>query len=57
MHFIVILLILSVIYNLSAIMTTDDRITGEEARELSAQIENIEQEIRSLRAKLKRNTV
>ena len=44
------------IYNLSAIMTVDDNISGAEARELSAQIENIEQEIRSLRAKLKKET-
>lgn len=42
------------IYNLSAIMPTDDNITGAEARELSAQIENIEQEITSLRARLKK---
>ena len=44
------------IYNLSAIMTTDDRITGEEARELSAQIEDIEQKITSLRARLKKES-
>jgi len=44
------------IYNLSAIMPTDDNITGAEARELSAQIENIEQEITSLRAKLKKES-
>ena len=44
------------IYNLSAIMPTDDNITGAEARELSAKIEDIEQEITSLRAKLKKET-
>ena len=44
------------IYNLSAIIPTDDNITGTEARELSAQIEDIEQEITSLRAKLKKET-
>ena len=44
------------IYNLSAIMTADDNITGAEARELSAQIEDIEQEITSLRAKLKKES-
>lgn len=44
------------IYNLSAIMPTDDNITGAEARELSAQIEDIEQEITSLRARLKKES-
>ena len=44
------------IYNLSTIIPTDDNITGAEARELSAQIEDIEQEITSLRAKLKKET-
>ena len=44
------------IYNLSAIMPTDENITGIEARELSAQIEDIEQEITSLRAKLKKES-
>ena len=44
------------IYNLSNIIPTDDNITGAEARELSAQIEDIEQEITSLRAKLKKVT-
>ena len=44
------------IYNLSAIMPTDEKITGAEARELSAQIENIEQEITSLRARLKKES-
>ena len=42
------------IYNLSTIIPTDDNITGAEARELSAQIEDIEQEITSLRARLKK---
>ncbi|MSU02341.1 DUF4391 domain-containing protein [Tissierella pigra] len=44
------------IYNLSTIMPLKDDITGVEARELSAKIENIEQEITSLRAKLKKET-
>lgn len=44
------------IYNLSAIMATDDNITGAKARELSTQIEDIEQEIIRLRSKLKRET-
>ena len=44
------------IYNLSTIMPTDDNITGAEARELSAQIEDIEQEITSLRARLKKES-
>ena len=44
------------IYNLSAIMATDEKITGAEARELSAQIEEIEQEITSLRSKLKKES-
>lgn len=44
------------IYNLSTVMTADDNITGIEARELSAQIEDIEQEITSLRAKLKKES-
>ena len=44
------------IYNLSVITATDDNITGVEARELSAQIENIEQEITSLRANLKKES-
>lgn len=44
------------IYNLSTIIPTYDKITGAEARELSAQIEDIEQEITSLRAKLKKET-
>ena len=34
----------------------DENITGAEARELSAQIEDIEQEITSLRAKLKKES-
>ena len=44
------------IYRLSTIMPTDDNITGTEARELSTKIEDIEQEITSLRAKLKKET-
>ncbi|HFU4365968.1 TPA: DUF4391 domain-containing protein [Streptococcus suis] len=44
------------IYNLSTIIPTDDNITGAEARELSAQIEDIEQEITSLGAKLKKES-
>ncbi len=42
--------------NLSTIMATDINITGAEARELSADIEAIEQEIVSLRSKLKKET-
>jgi ribosome-binding protein aMBF1 (putative translation factor) len=37
-------------------MPTDDRITGAEARELSAKIEEIEGQINSLRAKLKKES-
>ncbi len=44
------------IYKLSTIMQTDDRITGAEARELSAKIEDIEQKIISLRSKIKKET-
>jgi hypothetical protein len=44
------------IYNLSVIMPTDDTISGAEARELSAKIEDIEQKIASLRSKLKRES-
>lgn len=44
------------IYNLSTIIPTDDNITGAEARELSAQIEDIEQEITSLRTRLKKES-
>ena len=44
------------IYNLSTIIPTDDNITGAEARELSAKIEDIEQEITSLRARLKKES-
>jgi len=44
------------IYNLSTIIPTDDNITGAEARELSAQIEDIEHEITSLRARLKKES-
>lgn len=44
------------IYNLSAIMPMDENITGAEARRLSAKIEDIEQEIVSLRSKLKKES-
>lgn len=44
------------IYNLSAIMPTDDTITGAKARELSAKIEDIEQRIANLRSKLKKES-
>ena len=44
------------IYNISAIMPTNDKITGAEARELSAKVEDIEQKIANLRSKLKRET-
>lgn len=44
------------IYNLSTIMPMEGNITGAEARQLSADIEAIEQEIVSLRSKLKKET-
>ena len=44
------------IYKLSTVMPTDDNITGAEARELSAKIEEIERRITSLRSKLKKET-
>ncbi len=44
------------IYNLSAIMPMEENITGAEARQLSADIEAIEQEIVSLRSKLKKES-
>lgn len=44
------------IYNLSTFIPTDDNITGIEARELLIKIEDIEQEITSLRAKLKKES-
>ena len=44
------------IYKLSSIIPTDDNITGAEARELSAKIEDIEQRIANLRSKLKKET-
>lgn len=44
------------IYNLSAIMPMEENITGAEARQLSAKIEDIEQEIVSLRSKLKKES-
>ncbi len=37
-------------------MPTDDRLTGAEARELSAKIEDIEQRIINLRSKLKKES-
>src|SRR5690606_1543384 len=40
------------VYNLSVIMPTDDTITGEKAREITAKVEEIEQKIISLRSKL-----
>ena len=44
------------IYNLSNMIQIDDNIAGAEARELSARIEDIEQEITSLRAKLRKES-
>ncbi len=44
------------IYNLSAIMPTEDNITGAKARELSAKVEEIEQELINLRSRLKKET-
>ncbi len=44
------------IYKLSAIMPADNTITGAEARELSAKIEDIEQRIANLRSKLKKES-
>jgi hypothetical protein len=44
------------IYNLSAIMPTDDTVTGAKARELSVKIEDIEQRIANLRSKLKKES-
>lgn len=44
------------IYNLSIIKPTEDNITGAEARELSAEIAAIEQEIVSLRSRLKKES-
>lgn len=44
------------IYNLSTIMPTEGNITGAQARQLSAKIEDIEQEIISLRSRLKKET-
>mgnify|MGYP000892800684 FL=1 len=40
------------VYNLSVIMSTDETITGEKAREITAKVEEIEQKIISLRYKL-----
>ena len=44
------------IYNLSAIMPTDDTVTGAQARELSAKIEDIEQRIANLLSILQKET-
>jgi len=44
------------IHNLSIIMPTEDKISGEEARKVLAQIDSIEQEIAKLRATLKKGT-
>ncbi|KXZ40184.1 protein of unknown function [Alkalithermobacter thermoalcaliphilus JW-YL-7 = DSM 7308] len=44
------------IFNLSSIMPTDNNITGKEAREIAAKIEEIEQKTISLRSKLKKET-
>jgi len=42
------------IYNISFVLPTNGNITGAEARELSAKIEDIEQRIANLRSKLKK---
>lgn len=42
------------IHNLSIIMPTEDKISGEKARKILAQIESIVQEITKLRATLKK---
>lgn len=42
------------IYNISSVLPTNGNITGAEARELSAKIEDIEQRIANLRSKLKK---
>lgn len=44
------------IYNISSVVPTNGNITGTEARELSAKIEEIEQKIISLRSKLKKES-
>ena len=44
------------IYNISFVLPTNGNITGAEARELSAKIEEIEVQINSLRAKLKKES-
>ena len=44
------------IYNLSLMIPIHPNITGDEARELSAKIEEIEQRITSLRSKIKKET-
>lgn len=44
------------VYNVSNIMPDDNLITGAEARLLSAEIQNIEQQITALRIKIKKET-
>lgn len=44
------------VYNVSNIMSDDTIITGAEARQLSAEIQGIEQQINSLRAKMNKET-
>lgn len=44
------------VYNVSAIMPDDTSITGSEARQLSAEIHGIEQQIAALKAKIKSET-
>lgn len=44
------------IHNLSTIMPVESSITGAEARELTAEIEHVAQQIQVLRAKLKKET-
>jgi hypothetical protein len=42
------------VYNLSTILPADENLTGAEARELSAKLEDLEQKIVGLRSKLKK---
>ncbi len=44
------------IYNLSTFVPIDNNLTGTEARKLSAQIEDLEQKIKNLRSKLKKES-
>ena len=44
------------VYNVSAIIPADTSITGSEARQLSAEIQGIEQQITALRARIKSET-